>query len=134
MDQYTLYFDGSSKPNPGPAAFAYILLGPDGRIVKKSGGNLGVATNNLAEYSGLIFGLIGALKQKVTELVVCTDSLLLVKQINGEYKVRDENLRKFYVIAREILGLFSTVEVRHISHKENRAHDLSQSYLATSLF
>jgi len=134
MKELTLYFDGSSKPNPGRAACGFLIFGRDSEILEKSGRYIGITTNNVAEYAGLIFGLLRAAGRRPDRLTVCSDSLLLVKQIQGEYKVKDENLRRLHAIAQEILRLFVHVDIRHVSHDENKAHDLAQSYLESGLF
>ena len=88
-----LFTDGGSRGNPGPAAFGYVLEAEDGTILAAHGEAIGVATNNVAEYSALIAGLERAAELQVAEVEVVSDSELLVKQMTGEYRVKNEALR-----------------------------------------
>jgi len=85
--------DGGARGNPGPAAFGYVLEKEDGTILDARGQKIGHATNNVAEYRALIAGLEAALSHGVTELDVMSDSELLVKQMRGEYKVKNAALK-----------------------------------------
>ncbi len=81
--------DGGARGNPGPAAYGYVLEAEDGTVLAAHGETIGIATNNVAEYRGLIAGLEKALELGVSELEVVSDSELLVKQMRGEYKVKN---------------------------------------------
>ncbi len=85
--------DGGSRGNPGPAAYAYVLEADDGTVLAAHGEAIGVATNNVAEYSALVAGLEKAVEVGVSELEVISDSELMVKQMRGEYRVKNEALR-----------------------------------------
>ena len=85
--------DGGARGNPGPAAYGYVLETEDGKVLDKRGQKIGVATNNVAEYRALIAGLEAALAHGVSELEVVSDSELLVKQMRGEYKVKNAALK-----------------------------------------
>ncbi|HUP31610.1 MAG TPA: reverse transcriptase-like protein, partial [Gaiellaceae bacterium] len=85
--------DGGARGNPGPAAFAYVLEAEDGTVLAAHGEAIGVATNNVAEYSALVAGLAKAVELGVGELEVVSDSELMVKQMRGEYKIKNEVLR-----------------------------------------
>ena len=85
--------DGGARGNPGPAAFGYVLETEDGTVLDARGEAIGVATNNVAEYRALIAGLEKAVELGVDELEVVSDSELVVKQMRGEYKVKNEALR-----------------------------------------
>ena len=85
--------DGGARGNPGPAAFGYVLEGDDGTVLAAHGEAIGVATNNVAEYRALVAGLEKALELAVDDLDVVSDSELLVKQMRGEYRVKNEALR-----------------------------------------
>ena len=85
--------DGGARGNPGPAAFAYVLEAEDGTVLAAHGETIGVATNNVAEYSALVAGLAKAVELGVGELEVVSDSELMVKQMRGEYKIKNEALR-----------------------------------------
>jgi len=112
--------DGGSRGNPGPAAFGYVLEAEDGTVLAAHGERIGVATNNVAEYRGLVAGLEKALELAVPEVEVVSDSELLVKQMNGEYKVKNAALRNLSLeaarLAREI-GKVSYTAVRR-EHNE----------------
>jgi len=85
--------DGGARGNPGPAAYGYVLETEDGTVLDARGAKIGVATNNVAEYRALIAGLEAALAHGVKELEVVSDSELLVKQMRGEYKVKNAALK-----------------------------------------
>jgi probable phosphoglycerate mutase len=107
--------DGGARGNPGPAAYGYVLEAEDGTVLDARGEAIGVATNNVAEYRALIAGLEAALSQGVTELEVVSDSELLVKQMRGEYKVKNAALRTLSSQAARLgreLGSVSYTAVR----------------------
>jgi len=112
--------DGGSRGNPGPAAFGYVLEAEDGTVLAAHGERIGVATNNVAEYRGLVAGLEKAIELAVPEVEVVSDSELLVKQMNGEYRVKNAALRDLSLqaarLAREI-GKVSYTAVRR-EHNE----------------
>jgi ribonuclease HI len=85
--------DGGARGNPGPAAYGYVLEGEDGTVLDARGETIGVATNNVAEYRALVAGLEKAVELGIDELEVVSDSELLVKQMQGEYRVKNEALR-----------------------------------------
>ncbi len=89
-----LFTDGGARGNPGPAAYGYVLEAEDGTVLAAHGEAIGVATNNVAEYRALVAGLEKAGELGVRELEVVSDSELLVKQMKGEYRVKNENLRE----------------------------------------
>ena len=84
--------DGGARGNPGPAAFGYVLEAEDGTVLEARGEAIGVATNNVAEYRALLAGLAKALELHVPEVEVVSDSELLVKQMKGEYRIKNEAL------------------------------------------
>ena len=86
--------DGGARGNPGPAAYGYVLEAEDGTVLDARGETIGVATNNVAEYRALIAGLEKAVELGIDELEVVSDSELLVKQMQGEYRVKNEALRE----------------------------------------
>ena len=86
--------DGGARGNPGPAAYGYVLEADDGTVLDARGEKIGVATNNVAEYRALIAGLEKAVELGIDELEVVSDSELLVKQMQGEYRVKNEALRE----------------------------------------
>lgn len=134
MRYLILYFDGTSRPNPGKSACAYVIQDEKSEIIEKSGKYLGEGTNNIAEYSGLILGLISALKYKPDKIKIYSDSNLLIQQLNGTYKVKDHDLKKFHIIASELMNLFPEKEINFIPHEKNLAHSTAQSFLENGLF
>ena len=91
-----LLTDGGSRGNPGPAAYGYVLEAEDGTVLAAHGEAIGVATNNVAEYRALLAGLERAAEAGIDELAVVSDSELLVKQMRGEYKVKNAALRELW--------------------------------------
>ena len=97
-----LFTDGGARGNPGPAAYGYVLEAEDGTVLAAHGEAIGVATNNVAEYSALIAGLERASELQVDEVEVVSDSELLVKQMTGEYRVKNEALRQLSLEAARL--------------------------------
>jgi len=118
-----LFTDGAARGNPGPAGAGAVIVNTDGHIVAKVGKFLGDATNNVAEYMGLILGLKRAKAMGIKELDVLADSELLVKQLSGEYSVKAEHLKPLHLEAETLLKGFAEVSVRHIPREENEAAD-----------
>jgi ribonuclease HI len=119
----TLFTDGGARGNPGPAAFAYVLEADDGAVVAAHGETIGVATNNVAEYRGLVAGLAKALELGLSVVEVVSDSELLVKQMRGEYKVKNEALRELSLQAARLARQLEQVEYRHVRRAENELAD-----------
>jgi ribonuclease HI len=119
----TLYTDGGARGNPGPAAFAYVIEGDDGTVLAAHGEAIGVATNNVAEYCGLVAGLAKAVELEVPEVEVVSDSELLVKQMRGEYKVRNEALLELSLEAARLARRLDRVEYRHVPRAQNELAD-----------
>jgi ribonuclease HI len=114
MDETVMIqFDGGADPNPGPAAFGVVILAEDGTPLITYGKYIGNATNNVAEYNGLITGLRRALQDlKARKAIVCGDSELVIRQMKGEYKVRNAGLKPLYDQARQLAGQFDSIEYR----------------------
>jgi len=119
----TLYTDGGSRGNPGPAAFAYVLEADDGTVLAAHGERIGVATNNVAEYRGLVAGLAKAVELAVPDVEVVSDSELLVKQMLGEYKVKNEALRELSLEAARLARQLDNVDYRHVRRAHNELAD-----------
>jgi ribonuclease HI len=119
----TLYTDGGSRGNPGPAAYAYVLETDDGTVLDARGEPIGVATNNVAEYRALVEGLRAAARAGVDELQVVSDSELLVKQMRGEYKVKNAALRELSLQAARIGRSIGTVRYRAVRRELNELAD-----------
>jgi ribonuclease HI len=119
----TLWTDGGARGNPGPAAFAYVLEAEDGTVLAAHGETIGVATNNVAEYRGLVAGLAKAVELAVPEVEVVSDSELLVKQMTGEYRVKNEALRELSLQAARLARGLDRVEYRHVGRAHNELAD-----------
>jgi len=117
------YIDGASRGNPGPASAGIVFKGTNGEIVKKKGARIGVNTNNAAEYMALVLALQQALMDGVKELDVFTDSELLAKQFNGDYKVKEESIRLLFLLATHLKQGFKKLTVRHIPREQNKLAD-----------
>jgi len=118
-----LWTDGGARGNPGPAAFAYVLEDEDGEPLASHGERIGIATNNVAEYRALVAGLARAAELGVTGLEVVSDSELLVKQMRGEYRVKNEALRELNEQAERLAGKLGRVEYRHVRRAHNELAD-----------
>jgi len=121
--QVIAYIDGASRGNPGPAAAAFILLASDGARLQAKAFFLGRTTNNVAEYTAVVKALEAAKQIGAEELTVFSDSELLVKHLNGEYKVKSDQIRPFFCAAVDRLGEFKNWKVRHIMRDKNKEAD-----------
>jgi ribonuclease HI len=118
-----LHTDGGARGNPGPAAFGYVLEDEDGAVLEAHGEAIGVATNNVAEYSALVAGLRRAAELGVDELEVVSDSELMVKQMNGEYRVKNEALRDLNAEAARLARRLRRVTYRAVRREHNELAD-----------
>jgi len=118
-----LYTDGGARGNPGPAASAYVIEAEDGEVLAAHGEAIGVATNNVAEYRALIAGLEGAGSLGVTELDVRSDSELMVKQMRGEYRVRNPALQELQEAAARAARRLGQVTYTHVRREHNELAD-----------
>jgi ribonuclease HI len=118
-----LFTDGGARGNPGPAAYGFVLETEDGAVLAAEGEAIGTATNNVAEYSGLVAGLRRALELQVPELEVVSDSELMVKQMRGEYRVKNEALRDLFLEATRLARRLESVEYRHVKRAHNELAD-----------
>jgi len=118
-----LFTDGGARGNPGPAAYGFVLEAEDGTVLAAAAEPIGTATNNVAEYRGLIAGLRQALELGVTELDVVSDSELMVKQMRGEYRVKNEALRKLADEAGRLARQLGVVDYRHVKRAHNELAD-----------
>ena len=119
----TLSTDGGARGNPGPAAYAYVLEAEGGTVLAAHGEAIGVATNNVAEYSALIAGLVKAVELGVGELEVVSDSELMVKQMRGEYKVKNEALRELSLRAAGLARKLGSVTYTAVRREQNKLAD-----------
>lgn len=118
----TIYTDGASRNNPGEAG-AGVFIMQDGEPVARIARYLGTATNNVAEYTAAIIGLEHAVKLGVSRVKLFADSELLVKQLNGQYRVKNEGLKPLYSRAKELIAKIGSVEVQYIPRAQNSEAD-----------
>jgi ribonuclease HI len=118
-----VHVDGGARGNPGPAAAAAVLSTPDGQVLDEAEELLGVATNNVAEYRGLLLGLDRAATLGATEVEVINDSELIAKQVNGTYKVRHADMKPLHAQALRSLARFERWSVRSVPRAQNAAAD-----------
>lgn len=128
MNHWELFIDGAARNNPGPAGAGVYLL-KDKECFLKKGYYLGTLTNNQAEYNALLIGLELTIKNMMVNdtLVIYSDSLLLVKQIQGDYKVKHENLIPLYIKAKKILSLLK-FDIKHVLRDKNKVADSMANY------
>ena len=118
-----LFTDGGARGNPGPAAYAYVLEAGDGTVLAAHGQTIGVATNNVAEYSALVEGLRKAAELQLNELEVVSDSELLVNQMRGSYKVKNEALRELWREAMRLATTFDKITYNVVRREHNELAD-----------
>ncbi len=119
----TAYFDGGSRGNPGLAGWGAYIVDDDGTVLAELSGALGVATNNVAEYTGLVAALQWAADHDVTALSVKGDSLLIVEQMRGNYKVKNEGLKPLHMKARMLVMQIGNVSFAHVPRERNKDAD-----------
>ncbi len=119
----TLFADGGSRGNPGPAASGAVLFAPDGRIVREVGEFIGIKTNNVAEWNALIIGLRAAKEEGFRSLAIRMDSELVVKQVRGEYRVKHVDLQPLHQVAMRLLRGFDRVDIAHVPRNQNKDAD-----------
>jgi len=119
----TVHVDGGSRGNPGPAAIAAVISDANGQIVHEVHETIGRATNNVAEYRALILGIERAAELGATELELVGDSELVVKQVRGEYRVKDAGLKPLHSAAQQALGNFAEWQIRHVKREQNADAD-----------
>jgi ribonuclease HI len=121
----TAYTDGASRGNPGESGIGVVMLDPSGTVLFSGGGYIGTATNNVAEYTALLYCLKKARELNCSKLAVHSDSELMVRQMNGEYRVKDANLRSLFAKAKSLIASSQfTFSIRHIDRARNREADL----------
>jgi probable phosphoglycerate mutase len=115
--------DGGARGNPGPAAYGYVLETEDGTVLAAHGEKIGIATNNVAEYRALVAGLEKAAQLAVDEVEVVSDSELMVKQMTGEYKIKNEALQDLAADARRYARRIGKVSYRAVRREQNELAD-----------
>lgn len=118
-----LNVDGGSRGNPGPAAGGFVVRASDGVVLREGGVFLGTATNNVAEYHGLLAGLKAAAELGATQVDVASDSELLVRQLNGQYRVKNDKLKPLFAQAVELSRKFAHCTFRHVYREDNSRAD-----------
>ncbi len=118
-----LFADGGSRGNPGPAACGAVLFDEHGEVVREIGEYVGIATNNVAEWRGVVAGLAAALNEGITEISVRLDSELVVRQLTGVYRVKHPDLIPLHRKARELLAKFVAVDIAHVRREKNKEAD-----------
>lgn len=125
-----IFTDGAAEPNPGPAAIGAIIKDEQGRLIARISRRIGMATNNQAEYRAVIAALEEAIKLGVTHVKLNSDSELVVKQINGRYRVKKAALKPLHQKVRQLLGLLEGFAITHIPREQNvEADSLANSAL-----
>jgi ribonuclease HI len=119
----TVHVDGGARGNPGPAAIAAVISDENGEVIHEASETIGRATNNVAEYRALLLGIERAKLLGATEVDLVGDSELIVKQVRGEYKVKDAGLRPLHSAAQHALGEFSEWSLQHVKRAHNAEAD-----------
>ena len=118
-----VHVDGGSRGNPGPAAAGAVLSTPEGEVVDRLGEAIGVATNNVAEYRGLLLGVRRAAELGASEVEVVNDSELVAKQVNGQYKVKHADMKPLHAESLRALGAFDRWTIRSVPRAQNADAD-----------
>ena len=119
MTKYFLYTDGAARGNPGPAGAGAYICTEKGEAVAEIAEYLGETTNNVAEYKGLLYGLEKLVELGAKEVEIRADSELMVKQLNGEYRVKHPNLIPLYREAQALLRKIPSVTIKHVRREQN---------------
>lgn len=122
-DKLYIYTDGGARGNPGPAGIGAVILDDKNNVIGEVSRFIGVATNNVAEYLAVIYGLHESLYKGASSVFIRTDSQLVARQLKGEYKIKDANLRKFSDIALNLFRFFKSVDIEEIPREQNKAAD-----------
>jgi len=125
MKKAIIFTDGAADPNPGPASIGAIIKSERGRVVSRISQSIGEATNNQAEYQAVIAALEAALKLGATQVEVRSDSEWLVRQVNGQYRVKAAAIRPLYIRVKQLQTRFEKCTFVHIPREENEAHQLT---------
>jgi ribonuclease HI len=119
----TAYFDGGARSNPGPAGYGVYIVDDGGNVLAELSGSLGNTTNNIAEYNGLIAALQWAADRNMTQLAIKGDSQLIIEQMRGNYKVKNEGLKPLYLKARMLVMQIGNVTFEHVRREHNQEAD-----------
>jgi ribonuclease HI len=125
MEKVIVNVDGGSRGNPGPAGIAAVATDPSGEVLAERSETIGEATNNVAEYRALLLGIELAKELEAEEVELVGDSMLIVEQVRGKWKVKQEHLRPLHTKVRDALRELPSWSIRHVKRDENtRADDL----------
>ena len=119
----TLHTDGGARGNPGPAGIGVLLTDEHGEVIAEVAQGIGETTNNVAEYTAVITGLELALERGITDLRVAVDSELVVHQLRGDWKIKNERLRALAVKARALMSRFDSASIEHVPREMNAGAD-----------
>jgi ribonuclease HI len=120
---WVVMVDGAARGNPGPAGCGAVIYDENGVVVKQLSRYLGHTTNNVAEYEGLLMGLEALLQLRRKHIVVQSDSELLVRQLTGQYRVKDEKLKVLFERAMTLLRQFDSYRILHVGRELNKLAD-----------
>ncbi|MFH1798748.1 MAG: ribonuclease HI family protein [Candidatus Omnitrophota bacterium] len=123
LDEVQIFSDGGSRGNPGPAAVGAVLINAEGVRIREVSKCIGTATNNVAEYLAVIHALQEAILCNAKKVVLNLDSQLVARQLKGEYKVKNQNIKKFFDITLKLLQNFDKVEIKEIPRSLNKEAD-----------
>jgi len=119
----TAYFDGGARSNPGPAGYGVYIVDDAGTVLAELSGSLGNTTNNIAEYNGLIAALQWAVDRDLKQIAIKGDSLLIIEQMRGNYKVKNEGLKPLHMKARMLVMQIGNVTFEHVRREHNKEAD-----------
>ncbi|HUQ87472.1 MAG TPA: ribonuclease HI family protein [Vicinamibacterales bacterium] len=119
----TAYFDGGARSNPGPAGYGVYIVDDQGAVLAELHGSLGNSTNNIAEYNGLLAALKWAVDHDVNQITIKGDSLLIIEQMRGNYKVKNEGLKPLHMQARMLVMQIGNVKFEHVRREHNTEAD-----------
>ncbi len=119
----TAFFDGGARANPGPAGYGVYIVDEAGNVVAELSGSLGITTNNIAEYNGLIAALQWAVDHGLKQITIKGDSLLIIEQMRGNYKVKNEGLKPLHLKARLLVMQIGDVRFEHVRREFNKEAD-----------
>ena len=124
MKKVNVWTDGASKGNPGPSSFG-VICEVDGKLTFEDSFEIGVKTNNAAEYAGMIYALskLVSLKLEDEEVAIKSDSELMVRQLSGQYKVKTKELLDYFLVAHNLIARFKSIKITHIGREHNKSAD-----------
>jgi ribonuclease HI len=118
-----IYIDGAARGNPGPAGIGVVIKDSEGKTIKEYHKSLGTATNNIAEYNALIYALQEAHMMGIKDLVLHMDSELVAKQLKGEFRVKNNNIKPLFEQALHLINGLDKIEIKHIDRSLNKEAD-----------